>query len=158
MKEASSIGAGLMVRARASVRVTSDRVAYVEFEGEYRHVPRRLLYLRWWGDIVGSVTVTASVGDPIVYRRRRSVAVGIWLPPPNIVLRITYAVKLEPALPGDGRLSELKRNSLPAVQHASAPRSRRKGIAYPRDDLFPIRSITSGLSEVCSGSRPATTR
>jgi len=112
-----------MVRARASVRVTSDRVAYVEFEGEYRHVPRRLLYLRWWGDIVGSVTVTASVGDPIVYRRRRSVAVGIWLPPPNIVLRITYAVKLEPALPGDGRLSELKRNSLPAVQHASAPES-----------------------------------
>src|SRR3954467_10396043 len=26
------------------------------------------------------------------------------------------------------------------VQHASAPRSRRKGIAYPRDDLFPIKS------------------
>src|SRR4051794_9775036 len=64
-----------------------------------------------------------------------------------IVLVGTLEVRQEGLEGGQSQAGQLLEDSGPSadlleVQHASAPRSRRKGRAYPRDDLFPIKSNT----------------
>jgi len=96
--------------------MVSERVAHVEFEADYCGAPDRWLFLQWWGNLLGTVSVETSKGKPKVFHRRGQAVLRVWVTTSDITLRIRYALQLAPAFRGDSRLLEFSQNNLPTIR------------------------------------------